>query len=142
MLCLSVDDRFIISGSEDQTLSVYDRRAAKVYKTVKVKVFATARNNYHNISSCPKTSLQEDALYGYCIGIKTVQHKFRRALQFKPRGGLPHISLYNLDKTSYSFTLPRGSLGTVGNIVKYHKSMYKPHLFSRNLIGVSGHFSR
>lgn len=36
MLCLSVDDRFIISGSEDKTLSVYDKRAAQVYKTVKV----------------------------------------------------------------------------------------------------------
>ena len=41
VLCLSVDDRFIISGSEDQTLSVYDRRAAQVYKTVKVKGLAT-----------------------------------------------------------------------------------------------------
>lgn len=39
VLCLSVDDRFIISGSEDKTLSVYDRRAAQVYKTVKVHGF-------------------------------------------------------------------------------------------------------
>ena len=45
MLCLSVDDRFIISGSEDQTLSVYDRRAAQVYKTVKVKSLAIDRLN-------------------------------------------------------------------------------------------------
>ena len=36
VLCLSVDDKFIISGSEDKTLCVYDRRAAQVYKTVKV----------------------------------------------------------------------------------------------------------
>ena len=36
VLCLTADDRFIISGSEDKTLSVYDRRAAQVYKTVEV----------------------------------------------------------------------------------------------------------
>ena len=36
VLCLSVDDKFIISGSEDKTLCVYDRRASQVYKTIKV----------------------------------------------------------------------------------------------------------
>ena len=56
MLCLSVDDRFIISGSEDQTLSVYDRRAAQVYKTVKVNGLVT--DNEHTFNSfTPKSDL-------------------------------------------------------------------------------------
>ena len=38
MLCLTADERFIVSGSEDKTLSVYDKRASEVYKTLKVSL--------------------------------------------------------------------------------------------------------
>lgn len=36
VLCLSVDDKYIITGSEDKTLCVYDRRAACIYKVLQV----------------------------------------------------------------------------------------------------------
>lgn len=38
VLCLTADERFIVSGSEDKTLSVYDKRASEVYKTLKVSL--------------------------------------------------------------------------------------------------------
>ncbi|KAK3755305.1 hypothetical protein QZH41_014611 [Actinostola sp. cb2023] len=37
VLSLSVDDKYIITGSEDQTLCIYDRRAAGVYKVVQME---------------------------------------------------------------------------------------------------------
>ncbi|XP_041359838.1 F-box/WD repeat-containing protein 9-like [Gigantopelta aegis] len=39
VLCLSVDDHFIVSGSEDKTISVFDRTAGKVMKTVELESF-------------------------------------------------------------------------------------------------------
>ena len=36
VLCMEADDKFIITGSEDKTLCFYDRRAAKIYKSVRV----------------------------------------------------------------------------------------------------------
>ena len=36
VLCLAVDDRYIISGSEDRTVCVYDRRADGLVKTLTV----------------------------------------------------------------------------------------------------------
>ena len=79
MLCLSVDDRFIISGSEDQTLSVYDRRAAQVYKTVKVKGLTT--DNEHTLVSKSLLILQsEETLWvATALGTKGVQPRPRRS---------------------------------------------------------------
>jgi len=36
VLCVAADDDFVISGSEDKTISVYDRRANRVFKTIQV----------------------------------------------------------------------------------------------------------
>jgi hypothetical protein len=33
---LSVDENYIVSGSEDKTIAIFDRRAGMVYKTIKV----------------------------------------------------------------------------------------------------------
>ena len=38
VLCLHVDDDVIVSGSEDKTLCIYDRRAGKLWKTLQVNV--------------------------------------------------------------------------------------------------------
>jgi len=37
VICLSADDNYIISGSEDKTLVVYDRVAAKVLHKILVR---------------------------------------------------------------------------------------------------------
>ena len=39
ILCLAVDDNFIITGSEDKTLAVYDRRADALFKTINVSKY-------------------------------------------------------------------------------------------------------
>ena len=36
VLCIAADENFIISGSEDKTFCVYDRRAGCVFKSVQV----------------------------------------------------------------------------------------------------------
>ena len=36
VLCMTADDKYIVTGSEDKTIAVYDRRAADVYKTLEV----------------------------------------------------------------------------------------------------------
>ena len=36
VLTLAVDNNFILTGSEDKTVKIYDRRADKVYKTIEV----------------------------------------------------------------------------------------------------------
>ena len=36
VLCLKADDKYIITGSEDKTVAVYDRRAGHMYKTIQV----------------------------------------------------------------------------------------------------------
>ena len=37
ILCLAADNNYIVTGSEDKTIGIYDRRAAMVYKTIQVK---------------------------------------------------------------------------------------------------------
>ena len=37
VLCMAVDDRNVITGSEDGTVVVYDRRAGTVYKRIEVR---------------------------------------------------------------------------------------------------------
>jgi F-box/WD-40 domain protein 9 len=37
VLCVAADANYIISGSEDKTFSVYDRRAGRVYKSIQVQ---------------------------------------------------------------------------------------------------------
>lgn len=37
VLCLHVDDDVIVSGSEDETIRIYDRRAGKLRKTLQVE---------------------------------------------------------------------------------------------------------
>lgn len=37
VICLTADDTYIISGSEDCTVAVYDRRALKALKKIKVE---------------------------------------------------------------------------------------------------------
>ncbi|KAK6180165.1 hypothetical protein SNE40_012361 [Patella caerulea] len=37
VLCVAADDNYIITGSEDKTISIYDRRTSSVYKTVKLE---------------------------------------------------------------------------------------------------------
>ena len=39
VLCIAADDNFIISGSEDKTFCVYDRRAGYVFKSVQVHMY-------------------------------------------------------------------------------------------------------
>ncbi|XP_062593768.1 uncharacterized protein LOC134255270 [Saccostrea cucullata] len=34
VLCLAADDKYIVTGSEDKTVAVFDRRAGQVYKTI------------------------------------------------------------------------------------------------------------
>lgn len=41
VLCLGVDNDYIVTGSEDKTIKIYDRRAGMVYKTVQVNVLHT-----------------------------------------------------------------------------------------------------
>ena len=38
VLCVVANDNYVISGSEDKTMAVFDRRAGRVYKTIKVGI--------------------------------------------------------------------------------------------------------
>lgn len=38
VLCLAVDEHYIITGSEDETLCIFDRRADTVMKTIPVSL--------------------------------------------------------------------------------------------------------
>lgn len=40
VLCLAADDKYIVTGSEDKTIAVFDRRAGQVYKTIQLESFA------------------------------------------------------------------------------------------------------
>lgn len=46
VMCLAADDTYIISGSEDCTVAVYDCRAMKALKKIKVEIDITACNIY------------------------------------------------------------------------------------------------
>ena len=37
VLCLAADENYVITGSEDKTLCIYDKRAAKVLKIIPVR---------------------------------------------------------------------------------------------------------
>lgn len=39
VLCLAVDDKFVVTGSEDKTVKVFDRRANKVFKTLEFEEY-------------------------------------------------------------------------------------------------------
>ncbi|KAL5020928.1 hypothetical protein ScPMuIL_000083 [Solemya velum] len=39
VLCIAVDDNYIITGSEDRTVVIYDRRGAEIFKTLEVESF-------------------------------------------------------------------------------------------------------
>ena len=38
ILTVAVDDKYVITGSEDKTVQIYDRRAGEVFKTLEVCV--------------------------------------------------------------------------------------------------------
>ena len=38
VLCLLADEKFVITGSEDQSICVFDRRAGQLFKTIKVQI--------------------------------------------------------------------------------------------------------
>ena len=42
VLCVKADDKYILTGSEDSTVVVYDRRADKIFDTLKVSPRSTA----------------------------------------------------------------------------------------------------
>ncbi|XP_021353870.1 F-box/WD repeat-containing protein 9-like [Mizuhopecten yessoensis] len=48
VLCVVADDKYIISGSEDKTMAIYDRRAARVYKTIQTESYAMDLSFSHN----------------------------------------------------------------------------------------------
>nr|XP_022313045.1 uncharacterized protein LOC111118050 [Crassostrea virginica] len=40
VLCLAADDKYVVTGSEDKTIAVFDRRAGQVYKTMQLESYA------------------------------------------------------------------------------------------------------
>ena len=54
VLCLHVDDDVIVSGSEDKTLRIFDRKAGKLWKTLQVEkntLFKVLPLQYSNFGS-------------------------------------------------------------------------------------------
>ena len=49
ILCLSVDQKYIVTGSEDKTVSVFDRTAGKVLKTIVVLMHIKFKSCLGNI---------------------------------------------------------------------------------------------
>ncbi|XP_033738875.1 F-box/WD repeat-containing protein 9-like [Pecten maximus] len=48
VLCVVADDKYVISGSEDKTMAIYDRRAGRVYKTLQTESYAMSLSFGHN----------------------------------------------------------------------------------------------
>ena len=49
VLCLAADDKYVVTGSEDKTIAVFDRRAGQVYKTMQVYVLKIKTGKYFQI---------------------------------------------------------------------------------------------
>lgn len=48
VLCVVADDEYVISGSEDKTMAIFDRRAGRVYKTIQTESYAMDLSFGHN----------------------------------------------------------------------------------------------
>ncbi|KAK7495839.1 hypothetical protein BaRGS_00012829 [Batillaria attramentaria] len=48
VLCVAGDDRYIVTGSEDKTFSVYDRRAAAVFKVLQMESYPLDASYHSN----------------------------------------------------------------------------------------------
>ncbi|XP_060085970.1 F-box/WD repeat-containing protein 9-like [Ylistrum balloti] len=48
VLCVVADEKYVISGSEDKTMAIYDRRAGRVYKTIQTDSYAMGLSYGHN----------------------------------------------------------------------------------------------
>lgn len=51
VMCLAADDRYIISGSNDCTVAVYDRRAGRNLKRIRVN--ANMQHSVMSLHLCP-----------------------------------------------------------------------------------------
>lgn len=49
VLCLAADDKYVVTGSEDKTIAVFDRRAGQVYKTMQVHVLKIKTGEHFQI---------------------------------------------------------------------------------------------
>lgn len=47
VLCLAADENYVVTGSEDKTIAIYDRRAGTVYKTIQLENYPMSLNLGH-----------------------------------------------------------------------------------------------